>query len=85
MGWTFNTANPDAPTDGPQIVAVAVIMTTLALTTVILRVYVRCVMLNAFGTGKQPLISDHLPPTFLIALAYDGDPNECLTNCYTCR
>lgn len=52
MGWTFNTTNPDAPTDGPQITAVAATMTALALTTVMLRVYVRWGMLNAFGTGK---------------------------------
>lgn len=52
MGWTFNTVDPDAPTDGPKISAVAIVMTTLAMVAVILRVYVRQRMVKAFGAGN---------------------------------
>lgn len=55
MGWTFNTVDPDAPTDGPKISAVAILMTTLAMVAVILRVYVRQYMVKAFGAGKLRL------------------------------
>jgi hypothetical protein len=51
MGWTFNTVDPNAPTDGPKISAVAIIMTTLAMVAVVLRVYVRQFMVKAFGAG----------------------------------
>lgn len=56
MGWTFNTVDPDAPTDGPKISAVAIVMTTLAMVAVILRVYVRQFMVKAFGSGMSRLI-----------------------------
>ena len=52
MGGTFNTVDPDAPTDGPKISAVAIVMTTLAFVLVVLRVYVRQRMVKAFGAGK---------------------------------
>lgn len=53
MGWTFNTVNPDAPTDGPRISAIAIVMTALAMVAVILRVYVRQRMVKAFGAGTS--------------------------------
>ncbi|KAG8165803.1 hypothetical protein KVR01_004355 [Diaporthe batatas] len=56
MGWTFNTADPNAPTDGPKISAVAIIMTTLAMVTVILRVYVRQFMVKAFGADDWVIV-----------------------------
>lgn len=56
MGWTLNTVDPDAPTDGPKISAVAIVMTTLAMVAVILRVYVRQFMVKAFGSGMSRLI-----------------------------
>lgn len=55
MGWTFNTVDPDAPTDGPKISAVAIVMTTLAMVAVILRIYVRQRMVKAFGAGTSRL------------------------------
>lgn len=56
MGWTFNTVDPNAPTDGPKISAVAIIMTTLAMVTVILRVYVRQFMVKAFGADDWVIV-----------------------------
>ncbi|KAJ0109698.1 hypothetical protein N8I77_007621 [Diaporthe amygdali] len=56
MGWTFNTVDPDAPTDGPRISAVAIVMTTLAMVAVILRVYVRQSMVKAFGADDWVII-----------------------------
>lgn len=58
MGWTFNTVDPNAPTDGPKISAVAITMTTLAMVTVILRVYVRQFMVKAFGAGTFRLVTN---------------------------
>lgn len=53
MGWTYNTANPDAPTNAPTIVAVGVCFTTLSLIVVCFRVYVRRFMIHAFAVGRQ--------------------------------
>lgn len=53
MGWVFHAAD-NAPTDGPQITAIAIIMTALALTTVLLRLYVRFGIIQASGIGKIP-------------------------------
>lgn len=50
-GWVLN-ASDGAATDGPQITAVAVVMTALALTTVLLRLYVRFGIIRASGLGK---------------------------------
>ncbi|KAI3397715.1 hypothetical protein diail_10484 [Diaporthe ilicicola] len=56
MGWTFNTVNPDAPTDGPRISAIAIVMTALAMVAVILRIYVRQRMVKAFGADDWVII-----------------------------
>lgn len=48
--------DPNAPTDGPKISAVAIVMTTLAMVAVILRVYVRQFMVKAFGAGMSKVI-----------------------------
>ncbi|KAI7785106.1 integral membrane protein [Diaporthe eres] len=56
MGWTFNTVDPNAPTDGPKISAVAIVMTTLAMVAVILRVYVRQRMVKAFGADDWVIV-----------------------------
>lgn len=72
MGWTFNTVDPNAPTDGPKISAVAIIMTTLAMVTVILRVYVRQFMVKAFGAGTfRPIKNVFHNSYMLIAMITD--------------
>lgn len=48
MGWVFHAAE-HAPTDGPEITAIAIAMTALALTTVLLRIYVRFGIIKASG------------------------------------
>jgi hypothetical protein len=52
MGWTYNTADSDAPTMGPMIAHVALVLTMLSLVTVLLRAYVRFYMIKAAGIGK---------------------------------
>ncbi len=52
MGWTYNTADPDAPTIGPMITGVAIALTVISFLTVCLRVYVRGFLIKAFGVGK---------------------------------
>jgi len=52
MGWTFNTADPDAPTLGPIITGVAIALTCVSLITVVLRMYVRFGMIKAAGIGE---------------------------------
>ncbi|KAK0626430.1 hypothetical protein B0T14DRAFT_562342 [Immersiella caudata] len=49
MGWTYNTADPDAPTMGPLIAHVALVLTVVSLATVLLRAYVRFHMIKAAG------------------------------------
>ncbi|KAK3988363.1 hypothetical protein QBC44DRAFT_104642 [Cladorrhinum sp. PSN332] len=49
MGWTYNTADPDAPTIGPLITGVSTALTFLSLITVCLRIYVRVSLIKAFG------------------------------------
>ncbi|KAL2259519.1 hypothetical protein VTK26DRAFT_6787 [Humicola hyalothermophila] len=49
MGWTYNTKDSDAPTDGPMITGVAAALTGLSLITVCLRTYVRAILIKAFG------------------------------------
>jgi len=51
MGWTYNTVDPNAPTTGPTITGVGIALTTLSLTTVILRLYVRARLIKALGIG----------------------------------
>lgn len=53
MGWTYNTVNPDAPTNAPTIVAVGVTFTVLAFIVVSLRMYVRKFMVNAVSFGTS--------------------------------
>ncbi|KAK0651726.1 hypothetical protein B0T16DRAFT_85461 [Cercophora newfieldiana] len=49
MGWTYNTIDPDAPTMGLTITIVATILTALSLVSVLLRAYVRFLMIKAPG------------------------------------
>lgn len=55
MGWTYNTKDPNAPTDGPMITGVAIVLTALSFVTVCLRTYVRAILIKALGVGKIPL------------------------------
>lgn len=73
MGWTFNTVDPDAPTDGPRISAVAIVMTTLAMVAVILRVYVRQSMVKAFGAGTLGPISLYIPRSLILTAKFADD------------
>jgi hypothetical protein len=52
MGWTYNTEDSDAPTNGPMITGITTTLTLLSLITVCLRTYVRAIMIRAFGIGK---------------------------------
>jgi len=52
MGWTYNTVDPNADTNGPTIAAVGITFTTISLITVCLRMYVRLFMIKAAGAGK---------------------------------
>jgi len=54
MGWTHNTVNPDADTNGPTIAAIGITFTTVSLLAVVLRMYVRLFMIKAAGAGKFP-------------------------------
>ena len=49
MGWTYNTADPNAPTMGPTITGVAAALTAISLLTVCLRMYVRFSLIKAPG------------------------------------
>jgi hypothetical protein len=61
MGWTFNTKNPDAPTRGPLVTVVGIIFTSLSLLAVILRCYVRLVILRKPGLGNSFIrVSDYM-------------------------
>ena len=73
MGWTFNTVDPNAPTDGPKISAVAIIMTTLAMVTVILRVYVRQFMVKAFGAGTFRLVTNLILSLYMLIAMFADD------------
>jgi hypothetical protein len=67
MGWTYNT--PDGvPNDGPHITAVAIVFTAMSLSILLLRFYVRGVMIKAIGAGKRLSCSCHasLPPLTFI-------------------
>ncbi|KAJ3531216.1 hypothetical protein NM208_g8975 [Fusarium decemcellulare] len=55
-GWTFNTLK-DAPTDGPEISALGIVFTAVALIVVILRVYVRGFMVKAFGVDDGIIVA----------------------------
>lgn len=51
MGWTYNTPDGVA-NDGPRITAVAIVLTTVSLSSLLLRLYVRGYMLKAVGAGE---------------------------------
>ncbi len=55
MGWTFNTDNPNAVTNAPTIAAVGITFTTLSLIVVLLRCYVRLVLIKKFGAGTSTI------------------------------
>jgi hypothetical protein len=50
MGWTYNTAD-DVENRGPQITAVAIVLTSASLGISLLRLYVRVWMIKAIGAG----------------------------------
>ena len=54
MGWTYNTANPDAETNAPTIATVGIVFTTVSFLLVVLRFYVRISLVKAFGAGNVP-------------------------------
>lgn len=53
MGWTYNTADPDAETNAPTIAAVGIAFTAVSFLLVTLRMYVRGFMVKAVGSGKS--------------------------------
>ncbi|KAH3907540.1 hypothetical protein HBI56_159650 [Parastagonospora nodorum] len=55
MGWTYNTAD-DIANDGPQITAVAIVLTSASLSILLLRMYVRVWMIKAVGADDWTLI-----------------------------
>ncbi|KAK6864491.1 hypothetical protein PG990_006076 [Apiospora arundinis] len=55
MSWTFN-AESDAPTDGIWISGVALIFTTFSLISVLLRLYVRLVLVKASGVDDFVIV-----------------------------
>ncbi|KAJ4256111.1 hypothetical protein NW762_009187 [Fusarium torreyae] len=55
-GWTYNALG-DPPTDGPQITSLGAVFTSVALITVVLRVYVRGFMLKSFGIDDWIIIA----------------------------
>lgn len=55
MGWVFNTPD-DTPTYGLTLVSIGMVMTGLALVTVLLRLYVRLVMIKATGWDDWVII-----------------------------
>ncbi|RDW88378.1 hypothetical protein BP6252_00410 [Coleophoma cylindrospora] len=57
MGWTYNTVNPDAPTDAPKIVAVGVTFSVVSLIIVSLRLYVRVFMIKATGIDDWAIVA----------------------------
>lgn len=72
MGWTYNTANPDAETNAPTIAAVGVVFTSLSFILVALRIYVRAFMVKNLGAGRLCLArTDILDERILIYLRTD--------------
>ncbi|KAK7908049.1 hypothetical protein PG985_015352 [Apiospora marii] len=55
MAWTFNAEN-DAPTDAIWISAVALLFTSLSLVSVLLRAYVRVVLVKASGADDVVIV-----------------------------
>lgn len=52
MSWVYNTPS-GTPTDGPTLAGVGLAMTGLALITVLLRLYVRLLLIKAVGWGES--------------------------------
>jgi hypothetical protein len=52
MGWTYNTLNPDASTNAPTIATVGVTFTAVSFLIVLLRCYVRLVLIKKVGVGE---------------------------------
>jgi hypothetical protein len=50
MGWTYNVTDDTAANKGPMIASVVIALTSLALTVVCTRVYVRILKVKAFGS-----------------------------------
>lgn len=52
MGWTYNTLEGTA-SEGPRITAIALTVTILALIALLLRLYVRTLIVKAVGAGMS--------------------------------
>jgi hypothetical protein len=65
MGWTYNTANPDAETNALTILGVGVALTSLSLCFVLLRLYVRVVLVKAMGPDDWTIL-----PTWFMSLGF---------------
>ncbi|KAL3708482.1 hypothetical protein TMatcc_006466 [Talaromyces marneffei ATCC 18224] len=65
MGWVYNLATPNAPTNAPQLVAILSIFAIAALLAVLLRFYAR------FYTNRKPWIDDYTSlVSTLLLIAY---------------
>jgi len=53
MAWTYNTPE-GIPNDGPKLTAIATVFTTLSFMILLLRFYVRGMMIKAIGSGEYP-------------------------------
>ena len=41
MGWVYNLKTPDAPTEAPRLIAIAITLSAVASIAILLRLYVR--------------------------------------------
>lgn len=64
MGWTYNTAN-NAPNSGIQITVTAVALTSASLSFLLLRFYVRGILIKAIGADDWTLI-----PTWIASCGF---------------
>ncbi|KAH7021449.1 uncharacterized protein B0I36DRAFT_377295 [Microdochium trichocladiopsis] len=55
MSWTYNTPE-GTPNDGPKLTAIATVFTVLSFLILVLRFYVRGVMIKAIGTDDYVLV-----------------------------
>uniref|UniRef100_A0A093V2E9 Rhodopsin domain-containing protein n=1 Tax=Talaromyces marneffei PM1 TaxID=1077442 RepID=A0A093V2E9_TALMA len=73
MGWVYNLATPNAPTNAPQLVAILSIFAIAALLAVLLRFYAR------FYTNRKPWIDDYTSLVSTPAKIWDSNvPGYCV-------
>lgn len=56
MAWTYNAAD-DVPSEGSYITSIAVAFTAAALLAVVLRFYVRVILVKSFGPDDWVLLA----------------------------